>query len=106
MPTLLFETHDGRQQAAPAKIGESVMRAAVNAGSSGLLADCGGEGNCGTCHGYIDAAWFDTLPLPKPNEKQLLEYVVDPKPHSRLTCQIQVTAEMESMVVRFPKSQV
>jgi len=54
MPTLLFISHDGVEQSVEAKIGESIMEAAVKNSVIGIDADCGGACACATCHVYID----------------------------------------------------
>lgn len=106
MPKLIFIAHDGTEYQADAEIGDSVMKAAANASVPGILADCGGEGSCGTCHCYIDAAWIGRIPAPASNESEMLECVLDPQENSRLSCQVKVTQELDRMVIRLPESQV
>lgn len=106
MPQIIFITHDGTEYQADAAIGESVMKVASNASVPGILADCGGEGSCGTCHCYIDAAWISRIPAPAPNEAEMLQCVLDPIENSRLSCQVKVTQDLDRMVIRLPESQV
>jgi 2Fe-2S ferredoxin len=35
----------------------------------------------------------------------MLEFVIDPEPNSRLSCQITVTDALDGLTVRLPKSQ-
>jgi len=81
------------------------METAVDNGVSGVVADCGGACSCATCHVYIDPDWVARLPEPGESEQELLEFAVDLKDNSRLSCQIEVTEEMDGMVVHTPESQ-
>jgi 2Fe-2S ferredoxin len=88
MTTIRFVEHVGREHVIDARDGESLMRTARDNGVPGVVAECGGNLSCSTCHGYIDPGFFDLLPPAKEDEQMLLEGTVDPKPNSRLTCQI------------------
>ena len=105
MPTITFIEHNGTEHQLDAAEGTSAMQAAVNAGISSVLADCGGACSCATCHGYVDEAWVARLPEPTATEKDMIECTLDPQPNSRLTCQIKITPELDGLVVRLPKSQ-
>ena len=106
MPRIIFINHDGRDQEVHVAPGVSLMHAALDNGVGGILADCGGACSCATCHCYIDAAWQDKTGEPDDVEKQMLDFVLDPQPNSRLSCQIVLSEEHDGMVVRLPKSQV
>ncbi len=106
MTRILFIQPDGREQAAQAKPGQSVMQAAIGAMVPGIVADCGGACSCATCHGYVDEAWVDRVPPPSADEAEMIDAgCLDVQPTSRLTCQIKVTPEMEGLVVRIPPHQ-
>src|ERR1700722_574348 len=105
MPKIVFIEHDGEQREVQAEAGRSVMQAAVENAVPGIVADCGGSCSCGTCHGFIDPAWLNKLPPADGTENALLEGLLELQPNSRLTCQITVTADVDGMVVRLPKSQ-
>ena len=106
MPKLQLLGFDGTEYEVHAEIGQSVMQAAMSAEVPGIIADCGGQCSCATCHGYVDAAWIDQLPKPASDESDMLQCVLDPRDNSRLTCQIKVTPEMDGMVIRLPESQL
>jgi 2Fe-2S ferredoxin len=38
-------------------------------------------------------------------EAQMLDFVMDPQPNSRLSCQIVVSDELDGLTVRLPESQ-
>lgn len=83
----------------------SVMEAARDHDVPGILADCGGSMVCGTCHVVVPQEWEARLPAQSEMEREMLEYVPDPQPHTRLTCQIPVSAELDGLVVRIPAQQ-
>lgn len=86
--------------------GQSLMKAAVDAGIDQIAADCGGTLTCATCHVYVDPAWADRLPAPVADESDMLDFAAAPvKPHSRLSCQITLTPELDGLVVHLPATQ-
>ena len=97
---MLFRSHEVQVEA-----GGSVMQAAVENAVPGIVADCGGSCSCGTCHGFVDPAWLVKIPPADSAETALLEGLLELQPNSRLTCQIAVTAAIDGIVVRLPKSQ-
>jgi len=106
MPKITFIEHDGTSHTVEAETGRSVMQAAVDNLVPGIVADCGGACSCATCHGYIDPAWLARLPEARADERSMLEGLLECQYNSRLTCQIEVTAALDGMVVRLPASQL
>jgi 2Fe-2S ferredoxin len=100
-----FIEPSGNEKIVDAPEGWSLMEAAIQNGVSGILADCGGACSCGTCHVFVDPDWVGRLPAPDVNEEAMLEFVVDPEPNSRLSCQVKIDAACDGIVVRIPKSQ-
>ena len=105
MPKIVFIEHNGEEHVVKADIGRSVMQAAVDNFVPGIVADCGGSCSCGTCHGFVDEQWLPVLPAIQPNEQSLLEGLLETRANSRLTCQLEVTAGLDGLIVRLPKSQ-
>ncbi|CAN5211461.1 2Fe-2S iron-sulfur cluster-binding protein [soil metagenome] len=106
MPDITFIQPDGSEQGFEAPVGVSVMQAATGADVAGIVAECGGSAICGTCHVYVDAPWAALLPPPSPIELETLECVAaERKPTSRLSCQIQLTAAMQGLLIHVPDSQ-
>jgi len=86
--------------------GQSLMKAAVDAGVDQIAADCGGTLTCATCHVYVDAAWADRLPAPVADETDMMDFAAAPvKANSRLSCQIALTPELDGLVVHLPATQ-
>ena len=105
IPIQLVEP-DGRIHDLVGKVGQSLMRAAVDAGIDGIKADCGGVMTCATCHVYVDEAWADRLPLPSFDENAMLEMTAAPRlPTSRLSCQISLDSDLDGLTVTMPDTQ-
>jgi 2Fe-2S ferredoxin len=105
MARIKYISADGKETEVDAAPGISVMQAAVNNGVPGIVAECGGACSCATCHVHVDPAWFDKIPPAQDMEKDMLEFVIEPQPTSRLSCQIKISDAMDGLVVRTPASQ-
>lgn len=105
MTKITFIEADGTTTEATAEPGMSVMQVAVNAGIAAIAAECGGACACGTCHCYIADDWFDKVPPAKEDESDMLEFVIDPATTSRLSCQIEVTPDMDGLIINVPSTQ-
>lgn len=88
------------------KTGQSLMQAAVAANVDGIEADCGGLLTCATCHVYVREPFASRLPAPSGDELGMLDFTAAPRQaNSRLSCQIQLTAELDGLAVDLPPSQ-
>lgn len=105
MPTIKFVSHDGNEVEVEAESGTTVMQAAMDNGIDAILAECGGACSCATCHCYVDEAWTGRMPEADDIEKDMLDCVLEPKDTSRLSCQINVTDELDGVVIHLPESQ-
>ncbi len=100
-----FIKQDGKKITVAAQQGESLMAAAVDNEVPGIDADCGGACSCATCHIFVDDAWFDKVGEPKQDEEALLNLNPDRKNHSRLSCQIDISEDLNGLVVHLPEFQ-
>jgi 2Fe-2S ferredoxin len=105
MPRITFIEPDGFRREIQAPLGITLMEAAKQGGVQGILAMCGGACACGTCHVYVDAAWFARLGPREEMEEGMLECAWQPRDNSRLSCQIHITADLEGLVVAVPQHQ-
>lgn len=105
MPKVTFINHDGTKIEFIADSGQSLMSAAMNNLVDGIVAECGGSCSCSTCHVFVDSAWVDKVGAPGAIEKELLEGKDDKAANSRLSCQIEMTDELDGLVVLVPESQ-
>lgn len=105
MPTITFISHNGHSSEVFAQTGDSLMETATFNGITGVVAECGGACSCATCHVYIDPDWYAQLPSPDETEQEMMEFAIDLKPNSRLSCQVEIGEELDGMVVRTPENQ-
>lgn len=105
MPKITYVSHSGQQTTLEISAGMSVMRGAIANAVPGIDADCGGSCACATCHVYIDPAWVDRVPPAASTEVDMLDFVQDRQPNSRLSCQIEVTPELDGLIVTTPATQ-
>ena len=107
MPLITYVHTDGSQEEIDVPLGTSVMRAAILNGIDGIVAECGGEMMCATCHVYVEPAQLPLCPEQSDDEKAMLEFTAsERKANSRLSCQLVVTPEMDGLVVQLPPTQV
>jgi 2Fe-2S ferredoxin len=86
--------------------GVSLMQAAVKAGIDGIVADCGGQCQCATCHVYVDEVYADVLPPMSEDEDDMLEVTASVRTErSRLSCQLVVDENVDELVVDLPERQ-
>ena len=106
MPDITLIEHDGTEHGFEAPDGLTVMQAATGFGVPGILADCGGQAVCGTCHVIVAEARINRLPPPLPAEDTLLDSLaVGRHAGSRLACQIQLGADLQGLVMHLPEWQ-
>lgn len=67
-----------------------------------LEGTCEGQMACSTCHVIVDAEWFDRLPAACEEEEDMLDFAAGARRTSRLSCQIELTAEMDGLTVSIP----
>jgi len=105
MVKITFVQPDGSSVEVDAKVGGTVMEAAVNNMVKGIDADCGGACACATCHVYISDEWKEKLQAAEVMESDMLEYAFEPNASSRLSCQLRITPEMDGLVIHVPSQQ-
>jgi 2Fe-2S ferredoxin len=105
MPKITYIEHTGKEHVVAAPVGQTVMEAAVKHAVPGIDADCGGACACATCHVYVDPDWTAKTGEQSGMEQSMLDFANDVEDNSRLSCQIKVSAELDGLVVRLPKSQ-
>lgn len=105
MPKITYIDAAGNSRIVEAVIGSTVMEAAVQNAIPGILAECGGACACATCHVYVDEEWTDIVGEPEPMEEDMLDFALDVRPNSRLSCQIRIRQELDGLVVYTPARQ-
>ena len=105
MPKIKYIEHDGKQHTIEVANGLSVMEGAIQNNIPGIDADCGGACACATCHVYVDEKWFSKLKEKESAEQDMLDVAFEPNSFSRLSCQLQVSDELDGLVVKMPSKQ-
>jgi ferredoxin, 2Fe-2S len=107
VPAITFIDPDGRHQRVDAGSRESAMMAATRHGIDEIMAECGGNAMCATCHVYVDEGWVSRLQPMNAEEDALLDgTAADRQSNSRLSCQIRIVPELDGLVLRLPDKQV
>lgn len=106
MPTITVIEFNGQDHTIDLQPGITLMENVVANGVPGIDADCGGACACGTCHCYLAEDWMGIAGEADPIEESMLGMCPDRTESSRLSCQIQVSDDMNGMVVRLPEFQM
>ena len=99
MPRIVYIESDGTHVEVDVEEGYSVMEGAILNGVEGIEAECGGACSCATCHCYVPKEWWDKLPEMDDIENSMLEAATERRSNSRLTCQIEVTDELDGLTL-------
>ncbi|WIW96667.1 2Fe-2S iron-sulfur cluster-binding protein [Altererythrobacter rubellus] len=67
-----------------------------------LEGTCEGQMACSTCHVIVDAEWFDKLAEASEEEEDMLDFAAGVRRTSRLSCQIDLTQELDGLSVTVP----
>lgn len=105
MVKIIYVDKYGTDHEVDVPVGLTLMEGAVRNNVAGIDADCGGACACATCHVYVDPAGSQKFDAPTAMETSMLEFSENVESTSRLSCQIDVTAEMDGLTVRLPSSQ-
>jgi len=96
----------GKSHVVEVPSGLTVMEGAVDNNIPGIEAECGGACSCATCHVYVDPAWTKITGEAEFLEQDMLEAALDLEDSSRLSCQIEVSDELDGLIVRLPELQI
>ena len=90
--------HDGIEHELKAIDGCQIMEIIRDEGLS-IKAECGGSCACATCHIYVDESWVSRLPAKSEEEADMLDLAFDVEDNSRLSCQIDMTTNLDGLKV-------
>src|SRR5580704_10857052 len=105
MGKVTFVEAGGREHVVDIAPRLSLMEGAVKNNVPGIVAQCGGACACATCHVYVDEAWRSIVEPPQSLEHDMLELVAHIGPGSRLSCRIEMSEELDGLVLHIPESQ-
>ena len=106
MAKITYIEHRGTSHTVDVQNGLTVMEGAVQNNIPGIDADCGGDMACATCHVYVKDEWFDKINKKSEGEDDMIDQAYEPKKSSRLSCQIQVSHEIDGLEVHLPEKQI
>ena len=64
-----------------------------------IEAACGGCCSCATCHVYVAEKWLNKLNSIEDEEESMLDQAFDVRANSRLSCQINLTDELDGLEI-------
>jgi ferredoxin len=101
MVRVRFIDRDGREKVADGEAGTSLLELAQAAGMP-LEGTCEGQMACSTCHVVVAPEWFDKLAAASEDEEDMLDLAAHVTRTSRLSCQIELSDEIDGIEVRIP----
>lgn len=99
--TITFRDSHGKPVEAVCEPGDNLLRVGQGAGLP-LEGTCEGQMACSTCHVIVAAEWFERLPPASEEEEDMLDFAAGARRTSRLSCQIELTGEMDGLSVSVP----
>ena len=84
-----------------AEAGDILLRVGQAAGLP-LEGTCEGQMACSTCQVIVEREWFDRLPPASEEEEDMLDLAAGACRTSRLSCQIELTPDLDGLSVRVP----
>ncbi len=103
MPTITFISPNEQKTIVKTEAGKNLMEAAVENDVPGIDADCQGGCACATCHIIIPDDFKDLIPAMDEDEQYLLDFLDNQQKNSRLSCQIEITGQLDGMIVTVPE---
>lgn len=100
MPKLIVVTREGEERELNGEAGLSVMEVIRDGGIDEILALCGGNCSCATCHVHVDPTFVGLLKPMSEDENDLLDSTGGRDATSRLSCQILFAPALDGMKVR------
>lgn len=99
MPTLIVKNRAGIEHRIDVKPGRTLMATLRDAGFDEVQALCGGSCTCATCHVYVESSALAKIPPMSSYEEDMLEGTGIREVGSRLSCQVDVTEELEGAYI-------
>ena len=106
MAKITYIENNGKTHTVEVAEGLTVMEGAVPNNIPGIDGDCGGGMACATCHVYVKDEWFDKINKKSEGEDDMIDQAYEPNKLSRLSCQIEVTTNIDGLIVHLPEKQL
>lgn len=104
MARVTYRQLDGSTQEVEVAPGVPLMRGAFDNNMAGVVAECGGNCSCATCHVFLPPESAGLFSPASEEEEELLEYLEDSTEQSRLSCQLIVREDHDAIVVQIADS--
>ena len=101
MPRITFVEPNGNHREVEAEIGDTLLTVA-HKNDIDIEGACEGVLACSTCHLIVDPDWYGKLMPADDDEDDMLDLAFGLTQTSRLGCQIEVTDELDGLVVSLP----
>ena len=98
MPKLIITDRSGKKSEIEYDSNFTLMETLRDKGYD-IEASCGGCCACATCHVYIDEKWTNKLKNMDDDEESMLDQAFDVKNNSRLSCQIELSEELDGLEI-------
>ena len=106
MPKITYTSDSGVSRTIDVPVGDTVMEGAVQNNVDGIVAECGGNCQCATCHVYVEENFLPLLDPIGEDQDAMLDTTASPrKSNSRLSCQLPASDDLDGLVVELPESQ-
>jgi len=106
MAKITYIEKNGKTHTVDVAEGLTVMEGAVQNNIPGIDGDCGGGMACATCHVYVKDEWFNKINKKSEGEDDMIDQAYEPNKLSRLSCQIEVTTNVDGLIVHLPEKQL
>ncbi|MFV0643738.1 MAG: 2Fe-2S iron-sulfur cluster-binding protein [Sphingomonadaceae bacterium] len=101
MVRVIFTTAQGDRVEAEGDAGSNLLSLGQNAGMP-LEGTCECQMACSTCHVVVAPDWFGRLPEASEEEEDMLDLAAGVTGTSRLSCQIDLTDDLDGLEVTVP----
>tara|TARA_B100000989_G_scaffold248608_1_gene196101 strand:+ start:69 stop:380 length:312 start_codon:yes stop_codon:yes gene_type:complete len=99
MPKIIVTNRDGKKHEIDVDPNFTLMEAIRDKGFD-IEASCGGCCACATCHVYIDEKWRTKVTKLNDDEVSMLDLAFDVRDNSRLSCQIELSDELDGLEIQ------
>ena len=102
MISITYLTADDVAIEARATPGQTLMDLATTNNVPGIVAECGGNISCATCHVYVEGDHAQMFGAPSADEADMLEFTEGVTDRSRLSCQLVAGAACDGVRLVVP----
>ena len=103
MPKMTFIDQKGAATEVQSPAGKSILEIA-HSNNIDIEGACEGAMACSTCHVVVEDEWYARLPEPAIDEEDMLDLAFGLTRTSRLGCQLELTDDLDGLVVRLPSA--